>query len=256
VQVAGVWHSVLTWALATRAEFWTAVFTGLLTLFTLGLLGAASATAILGLRSLRMAAASLRLEAAPYLVVTAEENPSVLAGTADRQRYVITGQDNGRVPRLRLYNVELDNPKAGPVGATMARHHGGAPNWPFRVLAIKNVGRSPGVNLRIDATFHFVVPDNMNYENIAQDKLNGDPNYSQWLVGRDYPFEAKGSEGFGTIEISWILSGETKYLVIENRFAANIYLDIAKSGTSALLSPTESVEIPVAVPTESIEIRY
>lgn len=134
-------------------------------LCALGLLIVAVVTARLGLRSLETANETLRLEARPYLVLT-------LAPTGPMPEYIV---DNvlapvvkGTLPFLRALDYGADEPRTKPKGTTVSRHYGFRPSWPQALVAIKNVGRSPVVGVKIDARFS-LEGESLNYDVISKD---------------------------------------------------------------------------------------
>jgi hypothetical protein len=229
---------LLHWLLSTTPDFWSAAF-------TFGLLAVAIVTAIIGLRALRTANDTLQLEGAPYLIVAAATSSNAYA-----ERYVISAPEPrlGLVPRLRAWDYQRDErttPGLNP-------HYGGRPLWPQVLLAVKNVGRSPAVGVRLDATFVLELPLNLNYAAIAAARENVSP----WLAGSDFPHEARDGEGgFGTIELTAIMPTETVYVSVENRYAAKVRLRFARTAT---MTSSRGARFPIAayVPQQPVEIKY
>jgi hypothetical protein len=200
-----------SWPLYTTPDFWTAWL-------TLGLLVVASVTAYFGVATLRTGAEALRLEADPFLVVTKSSQPHI----EEREWYVITAPSRGLVATLRRGSPQNDEPILGP-GATFSKRYGGRVDWSRVVLSVKNVGRSPAVAVRIDATFDLQVPTSVSYEL---------PSATQ-QAGRDYPHQANVTRGSGCIELLAIMPQESVYVLIENRYTANVELHIERKGTTA-----------------------
>lgn len=236
----------LHWLSTTTPDFWTAILTG-------SLLVVAVVTAWIGLSALATANETARLEATPYLVVT-ECGPSGPLPD-DREEYVVSSSLVGRAPTLRVRSYGADEPQLGQ-GVTMSPHYGGRRNWPRRVIAIRNVGRSPAVDVQMRVTFELREPEAIDYEKLAAHSRSDDANPAPWSAGRDFPLRSVGATGSGTINVSAVAAGETVYLLVENRFAATASIKIANSATARGIKPQKPLVIPVLAPTQALEIPF
>jgi hypothetical protein len=235
--------SPLQWVQSTTPDLWTATF-------TLGLLIVAAVTAYIGLGGLRTANETLRLEAAPYLVVT----ESLTADWAEK--YVITAPNEGRglVASLRAWDVKKDEPRPEPgSGSVVNPHWGGRLSWPRVTLAVKNVGRSPAISVRVDATFTLSVPDNYKPASAETQK---DSRGWAWVAGRGSPLKCDRTGGFGFILFSSIMPGETVYVTIENRYAADVDLSLSKTASIVSADGKKRVTVPVHVPSDHVLIVF
>jgi hypothetical protein len=217
------------------------------------LLVVAVVTAWIGLSALATANETARLEATPYLVVT-EVGPSGHLPD-DREEYVVSASLEGRAPTLRVRSYEADEPQLGQ-GVTMSPHYGGRRNWPRRVIAIRNVGRSPAVDVQMRVTFELREPEALDYEALTKHPRGDDANPAPWSAGHDYPLRKSGANGSGAINLPAIAAGETVFVLIENRFAAAATIKIADSAVARGMKPKRPIVIPVLVPKRAIEIRF
>ncbi len=244
--ISGLVAETLHWFSTTTPDFWTAILTG-------GLLAVAAVTAWIGLSALATANETARLEATPYLVVT-EGGPSGRLPD-DCEEYVVSASLVGNAPTLRVRSYEADEPQLAQ-GVTLSPHYGGRRDWPRRVAAIRNVGRSPAVDVQMRATFELREPEVLDYERLATHPRADDANPSPWSAGRDYPLRKSGANGSGAISIPAVAAGETIFVLIENRFAAAAAIKIADSAAARGIKPQNRIEIPVLAPKRAIEIPF
>jgi hypothetical protein len=238
--------ATLHWLSTTTPDFWTAILTG-------GLLVVAVVTAWIGLSALATANETARLEATPYLVVT-EGGPSGHVPD-DREEYVVSASLVGRAPTLRVRSYEADEPQVGK-GVTISPHYGGRRDWPRRVIAIRNVGRSPAVDVQMRVRFELREPEALDYEKLATHPRSDDANPAPWSAGRDYPLRTIGASGSGTIDVPAVAASETVFVLIENRFAATATIKIGDSATARGIKPQKRLAIPVLAPTRALEIPF
>jgi hypothetical protein len=241
--VVGTFH----WLSSTTPDFWTAVFTG-------ALLIVAVVTAWIGLSALTTANETALLEATPYLVLT--EGGPIGKMPDEHQDYVLSCAVGGvGTPTLRSRSYEADEPQLGP-GVTMSPHYGGRRDWPRRVIGMRNVGRSPAVDVAINITFELDEPDGLDYEKLTKHPRSGDANPAPWSAGRDYPLRKVGTNGTGVIEIPAIAPSETAFVLIENRFAATTSINIPNSATARGVDAQKRISIPILPPKRTIDIPF
>jgi hypothetical protein len=209
---------LLSYLLHASAEFWTAWF-------TLGLLVAA----IFGLAGINTAAQAYKLEALPtltfsYLTYTDTVGKNPL-------KFVVSKGWRGTYgPSLR------------PITSVFDEHNGGLPNltltqiqrelhttiWPSTAIAIRNVGRSPAIDVDIGVLLSFQ-PRVFDYAEMSQNK----PDRNPWEVGRDFPHPKPADVDVRSeLTLASIMPEETVVVTIENRYAAEIMLTFDDNGTA------------------------